>query len=358
MGIRILPPHVNHSSLKFTPEMCDGTECIRYGLAAIKNVGEAAMEAAIEERDANGEFKSLEDFCARLDSRKINKKVLESLVKCGAFDWTGNKRAPLFAEIDAALAASAASQRDRASGQVSLFGDDAPVAGPKRNGSSSAVAPWPKAEMLAYEKELLGFYVTGHPLDEYRAELESGKYRPIVSLAEMDDKATVHVAGSLVSVEKKFTKKDGKPFAVTVLEDLTGNVEMLAWSETYLKFAQLFELGRVVAVEARLDKREETPRLVASEIKLLKSSGRNGNGTGNGDYGTTPVIVRLSHSQTTEDDLLALRKTIEEFPGPRPLMIEFVNGGGKTVRMKPGPEFNVELSPELQSRLSAWIVSH
>ena len=115
---------MNRSSLKFTPELCGGAECIRYGLAAIKNVGEAAMESAIEEREKNGEFKSLEDFCARLDSRKVNKKTLESLVKCGAFDWTEIKRAPLFTEIDGALAASASSQRDRASGQSSLFGDE------------------------------------------------------------------------------------------------------------------------------------------------------------------------------------------------------------------------------------------
>ena len=109
---------MNRSALKFTPEMAGETPGIRYGLAAIKNVGEAAMEAAIEERERDGLFKSLEDFCARLDSRKVNKKVLESLVKCGAFDWTGIERAALAAEIDSTLAASASSQRDKASGQA------------------------------------------------------------------------------------------------------------------------------------------------------------------------------------------------------------------------------------------------
>jgi DNA polymerase-3 subunit alpha len=349
MGINILPPDVNRSSLKFTPEICDGSECIRFGLAAIKNVGEGAMQTAIEERAANGSFKSLDDFCARLDSRKINKKVLESLVKCGAFDWTEIKRAPLFAEIDNVLANSSAAQRAREKGTMT-FGDDFGKSAPPVKKVDYSMPPWPKAEMLAYEKELLGFYVTGHPLDEFRAELESGKFRPISSLAEMDDKATVHVAGSLVSVEKKFTKKDGKPFAVCVLEDLTGHVEMLAWSETYLKCAQHLELGRVVQIEARLDKREETPRLVASEIKPLKVSGI-------APRIESPIVVRFSHAETTERDLLNLKQTIEQFPGTRPLQIEFVNGGGKKLRMKLGVEFNVELSPELQSRLGPLIVA-
>src|SRR5579884_1243702 len=131
------------------------------------------MEAVIAEREKNGAFKSLEDFCKRLDPRKINKKVLESLVKCGAFDWTGRDRAELFAEIDAALAMSASAHRDRTSGQVSLFGE-LEAAQPLRPAKRASVAPWPLNEKLACEKELLGFYVTGHPLDEYRPLLESG----------------------------------------------------------------------------------------------------------------------------------------------------------------------------------------
>src|SRR5207302_5946593 len=175
------------------------------GLAAVKNVGEAAMQAAIEERAARGEFKPLEDFCARLDSRKANKKVLESLVKCGAFDFAGNDRAELFAMIDWALATAAASQRDQTSGQESFLKRlDSPES--RARPIPRFPAPkWTGAEKLAFEKELLGFYVTGHPLDEYRAFLESGNFRAINSLAELDDRATVRVAGAFVAVEKRFT---------------------------------------------------------------------------------------------------------------------------------------------------------
>lgn len=372
MGITILAPDVNRSSLKFTPEMCGETECIRYGLAAIKNVGEAAMESAIEEREKNGEFKSLEDFCARLDSRKVNKKTLESLVKCGAFDWTEIKRAPLFAEIDGALAASAASQRDRASGQSSLFGDEVSIAAPPKRAASSSVPPWPQTEMLAYEKELLGFYVTGHPLDDYRSEMECGKYRAISGLAELDDKAIVKIAGALVSVEKKFTKKEGKPFAVCVLEDFTGTVETLVWNEAFQKYASLIEQGRAVAVTARLDKREETPRLSVQEIHPLKQaaprvaeetgshylvSGRaERHGDDAGSARPVPVLLRLPRAETTERDLMELKETIERHPGARPLLLEFVNGGGESLRLRLGAAFCVELSPELASRFGSRLV--
>jgi DNA polymerase III subunit alpha len=132
---------------------------IRYGLAAIKNVGEAAMIAAVAERKKSGAFKSVDDFCGRVDSKKINRKAVECLIKCGAFDFTKMERARMFAEVEGAMAAAASAHRDRAAGQVSLFGDMTTVATPasnRRNGP--VIAPWPLSEALAYEKELLGFY--------------------------------------------------------------------------------------------------------------------------------------------------------------------------------------------------------
>ncbi len=366
MGIEILPPDVNCSGLTFLPEQqeaavsncrengeMDAAEAskppllrgIRYGLAAIKNVGQAAMEAAIQDREKNGLFKSLEDFCGRLDSRKINKKVIESLVKCGAFDFTGVERAALFAEIDAALLASASAHRDRASGQVSLFDaltETAPA--PKR--SQASVVPWSKAEKLAFEKELLGFYVTGHPLDEYRSVLESGLYVAISALGEQEDKSTVQVAGALTVVEKKFTKKDGKPFAIVTLEDFTGTVEVMIWNDAFSKYATHLEQGRAVAITGRLDRREESPRIVASEIKPLKPA-PNG--------ASKPVVLSFQRDRTTENDLIEVRNAIGQSPGASPVQIEFVNGDGMRLRMKLGQEFSVNLSPELREKLLPWL---
>src|SRR5712691_10678113 len=174
MGILILPPNINKSGLKFTPEMWEGPQrpdsrgaptlpAIRYGLAAIKHVGEAAMEAVIREREQRGDFVSLEDFCTRLDSRIANRKMLESLIKAGAFDFLGRDRAELYICIDDAVGASVAAQRDRMAGQVSLF-DEATASTTSRK---RPVTRWSDHEKLSYEKELLGFYVSGHPLDAY-----------------------------------------------------------------------------------------------------------------------------------------------------------------------------------------------
>src|SRR5438552_1890106 len=265
MGITILPPDVKRSGLKFVPEAVaavagrgeidadDGMaapsdrgykaenggdrpplqkKAIRFGLAAIKNVGQGAMELAIRERERGGDFKSLEDFCSRLDSRVANRKMLESLVKCGAFDFQQRERAELFACIDDALAASAAALRDRMAGQVSLFGDEHQHIAPPRRRS---VSPWTDREKMSYEKELLGFYVTGHPLDAYVEVIENGKYQTIASLTKLSDRATFRVAGAITQVDKKFTRKEGKPFAVVWLEDLTGTLELVIWNELYLE---------------------------------------------------------------------------------------------------------------------------
>ncbi|MGB8354403.1 MAG: DNA polymerase III subunit alpha [Chthoniobacteraceae bacterium] len=348
LGIEIRPPDVNRSSLKFTPEISEEKRGIRFGLAAIKNVGEAAMEAAIAERKQSGEYKSMEDFCRRLDSRKINKKVLESLVKCGAFDFTGEDRAAVFAVIDEALAKAASAHRDRIAGQHSLFDSFDSLAveeKPEKRMFANQVQPWPMSEKLGYEKELLGFYVTGHPLDEYRAVLEGGKYKAISSLAEQEDKSTLQVAGALEVVDKKFTKKDGKPFAIVMLEDLTGSIEIMIWNEVFLKSSAHLEKGRVVSISARLDKRDDGLRLVATEVKPIKAPAAS----------EPPLILYFEHDQTSENDLVELKKTIQQYPGTRPLHFEFARADGQRLRMRLGAQYRINLLPELKEKLAERI---
>jgi DNA polymerase-3 subunit alpha len=345
LGLVILPPDVNRSGLRFMPELHEGREAIRYGLSGIKNVGEGAMQAAIEEREKCGEFKSLDDFCQRLDPRKINKKVVESLVKCGAFDWTGAWRSQLFTEVDGALASAASTHRDRSAGQVSLFDDlPAATAAPKRSGAP-AVEPWPQAEMLAYEKELLGFYVTGHPLDEYRDVLGNPRFVPVAALGGMDDKATVEVAGMLVGVDRRFTKRDNKPYAITVLEDMTGSIEVNFFSEAYAKCGPQLEKGRVVAVTGRLDKREEGARISGSGIRVLKK----------GPSASAPVVLRLPVGATTDADLLGIREAVQQHPGSRPLELEFIATDGRPLRVRCAAEFGVSLDTPLRDKLAAWL---
>src|SRR5215475_322654 len=284
MGISILPPDINKSGLKFIPESVaaigdagagttgPGYNAIRYGLAAIKNVGEAAMAIAIRERDLRGEFSSLEDFCSRLDSRVANRKMLESLIKAGAFDFTGRDRAELFACIDESLNASAIAQRDRAAGQVSLFDEQTHAATVARR---QPIRPWDEHEKLSYEKELLGFYVSGHPLDAYAAVFAAKNYRSIASLGELDDRAQFKIGGAIVEVEKKFTRKEGKPFAVMWVEDLMDMLEVVVWNEVYLKVSDILVPGRVVELKATLDRRDEMFRGTAVEIKPLAATKAN-----------------------------------------------------------------------------------
>ncbi len=384
MGISILAPDVNKSGLKFSPEAVDsaGIEAakaarraksstepelatgvdesvaekpteriqigsIRYGLAAIKNVGEVAMEAAIADRESGGEFKTIEDFCARVDSKKLNKKAIECLVKCGAFDFTNAERAQLHSEIDAAMAAAASAHRDRASGQISMFDDfaaAAPAQATKR--MSALVSPWSHTEKLAFEKELLGFYVTGHPLDEYRAVLDNPKkFTSIAKLGEQEDKCTVTIGGALAGVEKRFTKRDSKPFAVVVLEDLTGQLEVMIWNETFTKSVALLEQGNVVAITGRLDVREEGPRVSANEVRLIKKPAP----------AERPVMLRFETRGTSEADLIFVRNTLCASPGPRRVEFVFVGEEGRRLRLLPGAEFFVSWSDELRGQLAPWL---
>jgi DNA polymerase-3 subunit alpha len=359
MGIPILPPDVNRSALKFIPELHGETSAIRYGLAAIKNVGEGAMEIAIAERQANGDFVSLEDFSRRLDSRVANRKILENLIKCGAFDFLKRERAELFACIDESMAAAVASQRDRASGQVSLF-DDMPPPAPRTG--SRHVIPWTEHEKMSYEKELLGFYVTGHPLDAYAAVLASGNYQTISSLNELADRSPFKIAGAIVQVDKKFTKKEGKPFAVIQLEDLTATLEVVLWNEVYTTVAEALVLGRVIGVHGTLDRRDDALRAVAQRARALTATAKgpapgvsNGNGNGNGNgLAAKPAPLVLSFSPAvTPEELRQVKAFLASSPGNLPVRLMFSRADGGFVQMD--ADIQVQLTPDLRARLAPWL---
>ncbi len=370
MGISILPPDVNKSGLKFTPEtVAAGPDrrarqsrhrgrslqlnAIRYGLAAIKHVGESAMEAAIRERERGGDFSSLQDFCSRLDSRIANRKMLESLIKAGAFDFLGRERAELFACIDEALSASAAAYRDRVAGQVSLFDEaTAPTTSRKK-----LITPWSEHEKLAYEKELLGFYVSGHPLDAYVDLFAAKNYRPIASLGELDDRAPFKIAGAIVEVEKKFTRKEGKPFAVVWVEDLSDMLEVVVWNEVYVKISDALAAGRVIEIRGTLDKRDDAVRATAQEIKTFASGKTNGARERATDACQEPAVVLQFSPATTGDELREVREILASSPGRRPVQLLFDRTNGNSLRLDAGTEFRVNLTRDLEAKLSRWLVT-
>jgi DNA polymerase-3 subunit alpha len=323
LEIPILPPDINESRTEFVPVEREAGRAIRFGLASIKNVGAAAVHALVGEREAHGAFTGLDEFCRRLDSRSVNRKVIESLVKCGAFDaFAGSPggRAALFAGIERAMAAAAGVQRDRSSGQGGLF-DAIESDGGAENRPLPEVPPWPLNETLAHEKELLGFYVTGHPLEDFAGHFDSGRILPIAE-ALRGKEATVKLGGIVVAADKRYTKKDKRPFGVVVIEDFTGSLEITAWDEVFVKHAAELTPGAVVCATVKLQRRDEAVRASASAFATLKPKAA-----------TRPVRLRLDRAGLTEDRLGAILAAAEASPGKRPLILEITLPDGNVARL-------------------------
>ncbi len=277
MGLTVLPPSVNHSDLDFTT----GEGAIRFGLRAVKGVGEGAVESILAARNdatTGGRFKDLYDFCERVDLKRVNKRVMEALVKCGAFDEFGQTRRGLWEELDRAIERGQTSQRDKQAGQFSLFG--ALLATPKKVEVPvfEFKEEWPDKERLSFEKECLGFYVSGHPLERYAADLKRMGLKTIVELDEIEGFAMrdeVTVAGVIGEVRERITKSGNGRMAFIQLEDLTGRIEVMVFTKAFAAFEPhlagdepLIVVGRLV----REGEDEETTQLKlrAETCRLLR----------------------------------------------------------------------------------------
>ncbi len=286
--------------------------------------------------------------------------MLESLVKSGAFDFLGRDRAELFDCIEDSLAAASASHRDRASGQVSLF-DDFEVSVPAAKTGARAVDPWTQHEAMSYEKELLGFYVTGHPLDAYAGVVATGQYQTILSLGEMADRSTFRIAGAVTQVDKKFTKKEGKPFAVVFLEDVTGQLEVVIWNEVYVKVMETLVPGRVIAIKGTLDMRDDSLRATAQKVKALQPDANmplpevlatNGSATKGADI--SAFVLRFA-PETTAEDLKEVREILAGAPGFTSVRLMIERPDGEICRVDAGNRWRVEATEELREKLSRWL---
>jgi DNA polymerase III subunit alpha len=358
MQIEILPPDLNASQLKFAPEVTpNGSRGVRYGLAAIKNCGEGAMAAAIAERAAHGNFSSLENFSSRLDSKVVNKRILENLVKAGALDWTGETRAGMFGRLEQVVASASSAQKDRAAGQVSMF--DAmeftpPVSAEKKRRSETSLAEWSKDERLAHEKELLGFYVTGHPLDKFRKVIDSDRYRRLGLVDDLDlanPRDRYPFAGMIRSLDSKITKT-GKPFGVMVLEDFTGGAEIMLWGETFVpaRDSGLLEVGKIIKLKCavQVDDRTGGRRLTGYELGELKQKRAAAKRDG-------PLELMLWTTRHNEEDLNQILATLRSHPGDTPVLLHFQNSGGRRVTIAPIESLNVKRSESLEDALDPWL---
>jgi len=313
MGIEVLPPDINASSNSFTVH----DRAIRFGLGAVKGVGSAALEAILEARQEQP-FSNLHDFCERVDLRKVNKKVVEALIKCGALDSLGGRRAQYLAVLEEAMEMGQKLQREKADGQASLFGTEE-IVSPRGTsyGQLPELEEWPDKIRLAMEKEALGFYITGHPLDRCLDAIRRFASCSTAELAERSDKEEVKVCGMVSGIKELMTKK-GERMAFVTLEDLSGFVEMVVFPEVYRSAAELLHSDQPLLVSGTLDVAEENRKLMPREIVALQEVSHRE---------TRRIHFRLTAPGLEADQLRALREIFQRHRGNCAVQLHLVIPG-------------------------------
>jgi DNA polymerase-3 subunit alpha len=339
MGIGILSPDVNSSDLAFTPE----GQNIRFGLTAIKNVGEAAIQSVLAARRELGRFDNIFQFCEHVDLRLLNKRVLESLVKAGALDSLGARRAQLMAVVDRAMDLGQRRQRETSSGQHGLFIGDGEALPPPPV-ELPEVEEWPEAERLAGEKEVLGFYVTGHPLEKYRSQFAGLTRHDTSSVGELDHESLVTLAGILTGLRVRPSKK-GDLWASATLEDLRGSVDLLVFPQTLQQLQGVLKPDAALLIKGRVRHEENAPtKVVVSEARALEA----------GVNGKVPeLLIRVDLSNASENLLLELDRLLTAFPGDNPVMLELTRPGDFQARLRPRRPARVKAEGELVTHLQA-----
>ena len=302
LGIPVLPPDVNQSQKYFA--VVDGG--IRFGLAAIKNVGEGAVESIIEIRNETGPFRSFFDFCRRADMHKVNKRMMEGLIKAGAFDSMGGRRSQFMAVLDQAMEEGATIQKERAMGQTSIFGDELPGSTPTLDEPTLPDVPeWSQGEMLKYERELTGFYISAHPLARYEAAIRLFATTTTEQVGNVPDGREVKLCGIITAVKSMLTKK-GDRMAYITLEDLHGMVEVIAFPDLYRESADLIVPERVVRLTGTVDRGDKGTKLRGSKIEPLAEL-QNKN--------ISKVTIRLADTPGMPTRLPILRQVFQKYPG-------------------------------------------
>jgi DNA polymerase-3 subunit alpha len=298
-NLPVQPPNINESHKVFTVK---GKE-ILFGLVAVKNVGEGAIDVIIAERQ-NGPFTSLFDFCERVDLRKVNKRVLESLIKCGAFDATGELRSRLFAALEDALDYGQRVQREKADPQLGLF-DMGSTPSVVNTPPLPQIPEWEERERLANEKEALGFYITGHPLQRYEDVLEKFTNASAISLKERRDGEAVRIGGTVSSVKSIRTKK-GEPMAFVTVQDSQGSVEVIVFSSLYSDVEALLFEDNPVLVQGALQKDDKSLKIKADAIIPMEKAE---------ETWTAKIHLRLDATRTAKPVLQELQKILRKHHG-------------------------------------------
>ncbi len=333
MGIGILPPDVNDSDKKFTVV----GDKIRFGLAGVKNVGDAAIDVILEERKARGPFRSLPDFCTRVDSRKVNRRVVESLIKCGAFDFSKVRRSQMLAALEEILDRSQATQKMKGESQLSMW-----AAPPKEQEERyPEMDEFPEKQMVAFEKELIGFYITRHPLAGYEKEIKRLTRDDTATLSKRQNGDEVKVCG-LVSQLKEIVTKKGDRMGFLSLEDMKGFVEVILFPETFKSALPHLRGGDPVLVRGTLDLAEDRVKIKATEVHPLSEPS---------DTSANNFHLKIPLASLTPSQLEDLKELIVENRGGTKVHLHLVDGQQRETVIALSDQFSVDPSQQFQNHL-------
>jgi DNA polymerase-3 subunit alpha len=330
MGIEVLPPDVNSSECDFA--VVEGR--IRFGLNAVKNVGDAAARAIVRAREEGGPFASVWDFTERVDPQVVNKRALESLVKCGALDSTDSSRKGMLDALEHALSHGQRASDERLRGQSSLFADVEEKLEHPPIGSGE----FEKNELLRLEKETLGLYVSEHPLEAIREQLRRKTDSSLAELERRRDGEVVTVAG-IVSALKQLTTKKGEPMVFMRLDDVLGSAEVVVFNSVYAAARELLIADEVLVVKARIDHKEGETKLIALEVSSFEATPER-----------REVRLKLDPRRARAGIIRELAAVVKDFPGEAPVVVDLVTSEGSRVfqfgsdfRVKPEPDFFAEV---------------
>jgi DNA polymerase-3 subunit alpha len=356
MGINILPPDVNESMWDFTvtdshdrDEVEPGSTVgsIRFGLAAVKNVGLSAIEAIVEGRQAKGCFTSLADFCQKVDQRRVNHRVIEALIKCGAFDFTGARRAQMMEGLDMLIGEGGKHQEQEAIGQFSIFDT---LEGHKEIALPD-VPEWKESRLLAHEKESVGFYISGHPLAAFEADIKRYATATTETLEGIPDGREVTICGVIAGLKPKMTKKNEK-MAILSFEDLFGTIEVIVFPDLYKTAQHMLLTDTPLIVAGQLDKSEQGNKIKAVRLHLLAEVKKKG---------MTRMDIKLNSTGLTQEDLLKVKEILLRYQGTISVYFRLQNSAKKESLISVGREIRVnpndQLISEIESVLGAGVVS-
>jgi DNA polymerase-3 subunit alpha len=401
MGIDVQPPDVNRSDVEFTVDEDSGVgiqdsgkkspkkrgadssfsgepkataptkRTIRFGLGAIRGVGLAAMEALVTERTAHGPYRSIFDLTERLDSRQLTKGTLDILIKAGALDDLGPNRAQHELLVDRAVQGAAAAQRDKARGQKSLFGEDSPAAADDSQ-PDIMIPPaddWLQAQKLAAEKEVLGFYLSSHPLSQHADRLSGFATHKVSQLRDLGDGVDVLIGGMISAIKKAATKKPSRnghsKYVNFDLEDADGVVRCIMWPDDFAREGELVEAEAIVLVKGRTDARGREPNIIVNKLYTLDTAEKEF---------TKQITLKFRRGYHSEGDLQHVRRVLSEYPGRTPVVLVLetwddsaepsTNGSGngshaepQRVRAVMSTSIQVSARPELKAAL-AEVLGH